>query len=357
MECQVSPWPVRNAELREAWSTIESRNSFPVSPFLTWDFFESVAQVRSDVQVAVFREAGAIVGCFPYQQARGERRAIPVAGLLNDLHGPLAGDLGSEEFSQILRVARLSRFDFHASPKMPWNLAGDMSYEMPACRAQLGVKPGEYVAHLLDSRYSVRQQKRKTRAIERKLGCLRMEWETRDDAILDTLLSWKSQQYKRTGVFDIFSLPWTRHLLRHLLHQQSEAMHGQMSALFAGNELIAIHFGLRSRTTLHCWFPAYSVQHARLSPCIELFLRMATRGPGEGVTALDLGIGDETYKQKLSNETYSVVRGSLDLIRWRSKLRSLTLAAHQQAKRLPWYDPLKTVVRQALSVRARRRYQ
>lgn len=302
MQCQASPWSACRAELREAWSTIESRNSVPASPFLSWDFFESVAQVRSDVQVAVFRKGGAIVGCFPYQ-LRGARQAVPVASLLNDLHGPLPGDLGVEEFSQILQVAGLSRFDFHASPSMPWNSAGDMSYEIPACRAQLGTKQGEYVTQLMDSSYSVRQQKRKTRAMECKLGPIRMEWETRDDAILDRLLAWKTQQYRRTGVFDIVSLPWARHLLRHLLHLDSQTIQDQMSALHAGSGLVAVHFGLRRQTTLHRWFPAYSVQHVRLSPGIELFLRMADCAPGKNVTTLDLGIGNEPYKQKLSNET------------------------------------------------------
>ena len=209
----------------------------------------------------------------------------------------------------------------------------------------------------MDSRYSVRQQKRKTRRWNASWGPIRMEWETRDDAILDRLLAWKTQQYRRTGFFDVFSLPWTRHLLRHLLHLDSQTIQGQMSALYAGGELVAVHFGLRRQTTLYCWFPAYSVQHARLSPGIELFLRMADCAPDKNVTLLDLGIGNEPYKQKLSNEAYSVVGGTLDLIPWRRKLWSFRLAAKSQAKRLPLSNSVKRFARQLLSFRDQRRYQ
>jgi CelD/BcsL family acetyltransferase involved in cellulose biosynthesis len=356
MQCQVSPWSVCSAELREAWSVITPRSPLASSPFLSWDFFESVSQVRPDVRVAVFRSAGAIVGCFPYQ-LRGAGRAGPVAGPINDLHGPLPEQLGREEFSEVLRSAGLSRFDFHAAPKTAWNSVGTVSYEIPACRMQLGSMAGDYVRHLYGSRYTIRQQKRKTRAMESKLGSIRMEWETRDDAILDKLLAWKSQQYRRTGAFDVFSMPWTRRLMRNLLHLESEELQGQMSALFAGDELVAVHFGLRRQSLLHCWFPAYAMTHARLSPGTEMFLRMADCAPAKGVTTLDLGVGDEHYKQKLSNESYPLVKGSLDLIPWRMKLRAFGLAAKLQARRLPLGSYVTRFARQLLAFQDQRRYQ
>jgi CelD/BcsL family acetyltransferase involved in cellulose biosynthesis len=307
-----------------------------------------VARVRSQVEVAVFREGGEIVGCFPFER-KGERRAIPVAGRLNDLHGPLIERLDRDEFSRILRLAGLTRFDFHAAPIMPWNADGAMSCEVTGYRACLGIKAGDYVEYLMNSRYSVRQQKRKTRAMERKLGPLRMEWQTPDDAVLETLLSWKSQQYRRTGNLDIFSVAWTRQLLHGLLRLEPDGMHAQMCALYAGDELVAVHLALRYRNTLHCWFPAYSVPHSQFSPGTELFLRMAARAPSEGVTVLDMGSGTEAYKKKLTNETYCVIRGSIDLIPWRCKLRSLSLAARQQASTIPWIKSVQRLVRQAMS--------
>lgn len=356
MQCEVSPWSKCSSSLREAWSAIELLGPTPVSPFFTWEYFESVAGVRDDVLVAVFRRAGEIVACLPLQRDQ-RRRAIPVGGRLNDLHGPLGLELGEDDVSKILGLAALSRFDFHAAQKMAWNSAGAIWCEVPGYRAQLGEKPGEYVAHLTDTRYSVRQQKRKTRAMELKLGPIRMEWRTRDDAVLDTLLSWKSQQYQRTGNVDIFSLAWTRNLVHRLLHLNPEGMHGQMSALYAGDELVAVHLALRYRNTLHCWFPAYSVQRAQMSPGTELFLRMAAQAPAEGVTVLDMASGTEPYKKKLTNETYSVVRGSLDLIPWRCKLRSLSLAARQQASSIPWIKNVQRLVRQAMSGRDPIRHQ
>jgi len=348
MDCQVSPWAAASSQLREAWGSLEPCIPVPLSPYLTWEFFDSVATVRSNVEVAVLREAGEIVGCFPFER-NGARRAIPVAGRLNDLHGPVAESLDDAQFSVILRSAGLTRFDFHAAPIMPWNANGAISRELTGYRALLSDRAGDYVTFLMNTRYSVRQQRRKTRAMEQKLGPVRMEWQTRDDAVLETLLSWKSRQYRRTGNLDVFSVPWTKQLLHRLLRLEPDGMHGQMSALYAGNELMAVHLALRYRNTLYCWFPAYSVEHARFSPGTELFLRMAARAPSEGVTVLDMGCGTDAYKKKLTNETYRVVRGSLDLIPWRCTLRSLGLAARQRASSIPWIKNVHRMVRQAMS--------
>jgi CelD/BcsL family acetyltransferase involved in cellulose biosynthesis len=356
MQCEVSPWSACGPLLQEVWSGFESRALIQGSPFLTWEFFDSVARVRGDVEVAIFREGGEIVGCFPFER-KGGRQALPVAGLLNDLHGPIAAGLGEEDFSRILRLARLTRFDFHAAPTMPWNSAIAISREVPGYRARLGDQPGKYIEHLMSERYSIRQQKRKTRAMERKLGPIRMEWRTRDASIFETLLSWKSQQYRRTGRFDIFALPWARQLAHDLLRLDAGGMHGQISALFAGNELVAVHLALRYRDTLHCWFPAYSVEHSRFSPGTELFLRMAAQAPSEGIALLDMGSGTEPYKEKFTNEQYSVIRGSLDLLPWRRKLRSLSFAASQQAMRIPWMKGARQWVRQTMSSSAANRFQ
>jgi len=231
---------------------------------------------------------------------------------------------------------------------MPWNSTGTKSCEIPGTRAQLGTEPGAFVAHLRDTRYSVRQQQRKTRAMERELGPIRFEWHSQDDAVLETLLSWKSQQYQRTGSVDVLSQPWASHLLHRLLRLDTERVRGQLSALYAGSELVAVHFGLRRGNRLHCWFPAYSVPHSRFSPGIELFLRMATQAPAEGVTSIDMGSGNEPYKRKLTNETYFVTRGSVDLVPLRSTLRGLAVAIRRQAKEIPWCRCCSQAVRQAM---------
>ncbi len=348
MQYQALPWSACGGELREAWDTIASRNAPPASPFLTWGFFDSVAQVRDDVEAVVFRQAGEIVGCFPYQR-KAKTRAIPVAGFLNDLHGPLPERLGAEEFSRLLEAAGLDRFDFHASPALPWNSPAAMLHEVAGYRAQLGTNPGDYTAHLLQTHYSVRQQKRKTQSGERKFGPIKFVWQSTDYAILDRLLEWKRQQYRRTGFVDVLAPSWTRRLLHDLLHRDRDETHGLLSALFAGDELVAAHFGMRSGPLLHCWFPAYSPAHSQMSPGMELFLRMASHAPSENVVTLDLGIGAQNFKSKLTNESYSLVCGSIDLVPWRSKFRTISRAARDQATKFAWYRGAKRAVRRALT--------
>ena len=346
MNCELSSWSTCAPELREAWGDFASCSSLPVSPFLTWEFFDCVDRVRQDVEVVVLRESGEVVGCFPFQR-RKRRQGLPAAALLNDLHGPIAVDANNLNFTRVLRTAELSRFDFHSSPIKPRNCNGYSAHAVPAFRAELGFRAGEYVDCLRGERYSVRQQLRKASAMERNIGPLRLEWRTMDEEVFAALQSWKSLQYQAMGIVDLFAIPWTCELLRRLLSLESNSVHGQLSALYAGNVLVAVHYGLRCGDTLHSWFPAYSLEYAKYSPGMELFLQLAARGPSEGVTTLDLGYGAEPFKEKLTNRHYSVQCGSVDLLPWRQKLSAWSRSARQQAKKIPLSKGMKRVIRRA----------
>ncbi len=222
--------------------------------------------------------------------------------------------------------------------------------QSPWPSGSLGGEPGKLCGEPRKSAlYGARDRNARRVRCERKLGPIRMIWNSRDEAILKTLMSWKSQQYRTTGCVDNFSRPWTRQLLHRLLHLDSLELQGLMSALFAGDELVAVHFGLRCRNAVHFWFPAFSLSHARMSPGTELFLRTAAHAPREDVDTLDMGIGEESYKRKLTNEKYSVVRGSVDLVPWRSTLRAWGREARHQVARLPWSKGAMRALSQTVS--------
>jgi CelD/BcsL family acetyltransferase involved in cellulose biosynthesis len=136
-------------------------------------------------------------------------------------------------------------------------------------------------------------------------------------------------------------------LLRRLLHAESDALQGQLSALYAGSELVAVHYGLRRGNVLHSWFPAYSAMYSKYSPGMEMFLQLARHAPNEGVQLLDFGYGAEPFKTKLANQCYTVKCGTVDLVPWRRTLSTWSRSARFQVKRLPWPKNMTRAVRRA----------
>jgi CelD/BcsL family acetyltransferase involved in cellulose biosynthesis len=128
---------------------------------------------------------------------------------------------------------------------------------------------------------------------------------------LRTLLAWKTDQYRRTGRTDRFAKPWIVELVEHLLATQTEHFGGVLDMIYVDGHPVAGHFGLRTRTTLAGWFPAYDTAYARYSPGLIHHLAMAERAAEAGIEIIDMGRGEKEYKEKLKNGEYYVAEGRI----------------------------------------------
>ena len=89
---------------------------------------------------------------------------------------------------------------------------------------------------------------------------------------MDTLLSWKSAQYRETAAWDRFDQPWIVDVVRALASTTSQSLTGVTATLRAGEQLVAAHFGLLGRDRLAWWFPVYDPQYRSYSPGLILLL-------------------------------------------------------------------------------------
>ena len=112
---------------------------------------------------------------------------------------------------------------------------------------------------------AIAQVRRKARKIAREVGPLRFELHTSDEQVWQALLKWKTAQHRQTGVLQVLKYPWVVALLQRLRRTQSEKFSGLLSALYAGNQLAAVHLGLKGSNALHIWFPAYNSRLGRYS--------------------------------------------------------------------------------------------
>jgi CelD/BcsL family acetyltransferase involved in cellulose biosynthesis len=306
-----------DATLAQAWRSAQAASAAFHSPCFSPEFTMAVAAVRTDVRIAVIENDGRAAGFFPHQRAFGGV-GKPVGGPLSDFHGVLAAPGCRWELEPLMRACRLSLWSFD---HLVENAAGHAPQFEPytAARApspQIGLAGG-YEQFARASRAAGSSYIPKTEGLARKLGreagALSFTLHDPDPAVLRQLIGWKSEQYLRSGIGDVFSVPWTGALLAHIARMQGAEFAGVCSVLRAGGRIVAAHMGMRSREVMHYWFPAYDPEYSKYSAGIILLLRMAEALAAEGVRTIDLGKGEDPYKQRLMTGAVEVREGAVEL--------------------------------------------
>ena len=141
------------------------------------------------------------------------------------------------------------------------------------------------------------------------------------------MIDWKIQQYVRTGLTNVFAFPWTRALLECIFACRGEAFAGELSALYVGDQLAAVHFGMRSYGVSHMWFPSYDIRLARFSPGLIHDLEFIRAAAARGIRRIDYGKGMTDQKEYFMSSASQVAVGSIDL-------RPLTRTVRRQWRRV-----------------------
>lgn len=293
-----------------AWRAFQQADPALSSPYYALDFALACDQARSDTRVAVVREKGQIRGFLPFQ--RGPLGyCLPLGGPLGDFQGLVAETGAQIGLKAVLRAARISVFPFSFVPASQSAFAGSFEHSEDSHYADLSSgfeawRTDRMVAH----KKSLKRHEARARQLERKHGDLRFCMDDSDPAAFAALLAWKSAQYRATGFFDVFSVPWTSALLRALWAKRGDEFCGQLSTLYAGEHLVAAHFGIRTARAAHYWFPAYDPDFARYGPGHTLLLEMIRAHAAAGVQAVHLGVGDFRYKHQFGGATVSLCSGT-----------------------------------------------
>lgn len=295
----------------QRWLEIQQGAGEYESPYFSPEFARAVVAVRTDVEVAILEHDGQTVGFFPFQ--RGQLNiGKPIGGKLSDYHGPLLGANVKLDPLELLRACRLAAWDFD-------HLVGPTDAFKPyvAIRdrsPQLDLSAG-YEAYVRGRREAgsdtIVRTGQKCRKMAREIGSLAFEYDADDAEAYDLMLAWKSAQYARTGLADLFSFPWTRALLERLRQHRGREFSAPLSVLRAGSQVAAVALSLRSKRVLHVWFPAYNPDLASYSPGLTILLRLAEAAPELGIRMIDLGRGDERYKWSLATTSVEVCEGSV----------------------------------------------
>lgn len=290
------------------WRALQEADPCFDNPFLSPEFTIAVGELREFVRVAILYDGPDIVGFFPF-----ERHPLgigkPVAAGLTDAQGMvLAKDIEIDP-RRLIKDCGLGVYEFdHLVAGQP--LLPERHETHPSPIIDLRDGWAAYTETLLkNSGKTYKSTMAKSRKLQRDVGPLRHDFATTDVGPLHTLLGWKTTQYRRTGRTDRFAHKWIVALVERLLATQSDSFSGVLDMLYVDDTPMAGHFGLRTRTTLVGWFPAYDTSFAKYSPGLIHHLAMAEQAAEHGVQVIDMGRGEKEYKEKLKTGEYQVAEG------------------------------------------------
>lgn len=344
-------------EDKSLWNDFRLQRPCFQSPFMSLAFMEHAQRVGRTVEIGIIRQGSQTVGFFPFER-KAPRAGVPVAAKMNDVHGVLGADLSKSQLLSVLRQCELDSFAFHAWFGSTDGIQDFSFDQIDSFMADLQAEPGYdlYSKFLVQDRYTLKQQLRKTRKFARDIGPVHLEFNCRDKELLEKLFQWKRSQFQRTHTFDIFSVPWTTELVSSLFSANpDDTVRGVLSVLFVNQEPAAMHVGIREGELLHYWFPVYDPKFARYSPGAEIFLQIADQCQlKESITKIDLGYGEQPYKHKLVNKITPCFCGVLTRDHLHFQARRLAYRSHQMFRVMPFKDSVKSAIRSVFPAIGRR---
>ena len=330
-----------------AWSLMQTEDPALDSPFFRPEFTRCVAMVRDDVEVAALEDAGRPVGFFPYQRDRGDI-GRPVGGYMSDFQGLIltAGHECSPR--DLIHSCRLRAWHFD---HVLTSQARFQPYHwLTASSPYMDVSRGfdAYLASRCNQDSNqLKQMLRKIRKAQREIGPVRYEAYCTARDVLNTLIAWRVDQYRRIKVINYLQPRWTRDLLDSLLALRDDNFRGVLNALYIGDRLAAARFALQGRGVLHSWIMAYDASLAKYSPGSMLLVETARSAQSVGIQRIDLGKGEERYKQQYMSGATPVAEGSIDLRPMTSAIRRRWSSACELVRASAFRAPAQYVIRNA----------
>jgi CelD/BcsL family acetyltransferase involved in cellulose biosynthesis len=192
------------------------------------------------------------------------------------------------------------------------------------------------------------------RRMAREIGPISFIPHSNDAALLQKVLRWKSAQYVRTGQRDLFAIAWVAGLMEHMHATCSRGFAGRLSLLYAGDHLVAGHFGMRTPQVWHYWFPAYDVRFAKYSPGLVLLLKIAEHASATGAKHIDLGKGMSLYKERFMNARALLSYGSVEVPSLLKLRRSVGRYVWTVARRAILNSPIEGPARRLIQAHRQR---
>lgn len=301
------------ASERTLWRSFADASPLHASPFLRPEFADIAGRVAPGARIAVLHRGGRIVGFLPHQM-RG-RAAQPLAAPLNDYHGFIMAP--GEAPPTVSQTPDLIKADsFSVNGWVPADSAGESRKVLMADLTQGWEVYDARRREAYGKFFKDKDRARRSLARDRD-GEVVTRVDVRDPVLLDELIAWKRDQYRRTRRHDVFACGWTVDVLKALMADHQGDFGASLGVMMAGDRPAAMEFSLHAGSRYHFWFPAYAADAARCSPGVLLTQDTMRMKSKDGFEVFDFGFAGEFYKKYFCDLEEQVTEATVFARPWR----------------------------------------
>jgi len=331
------------------WNDWAAPGGTLISPYLRFEFAETVARTRSDVRVAVFEDEAGLAGFLPHH-ASGGGVIRPIGAPMSDYQGLIARDCSLFSPADILKGTDASAMVFDnwfcaAGGHKPSRRSRDGS-------AVVDLSEGAdryFEAQSARFKDHFKKARRRLRAAERDFGTVAVRIGDASGQAFAQLSQWKQAQYRQTGKLNVFGISWVQDVLRDLRRREGQEFSGITASLWFGDRLAAVEFGLKAADVYHSWFPAYDPELAKYSPGLQLLHGLFEQSGDYGIRRVDLGRTGSQYKKYYTSYEVPLDQGRF----LKPGLASLGIYSWEMGEAMAGHLPPKLA---SLPTRLRRRW-
>jgi CelD/BcsL family acetyltransferase involved in cellulose biosynthesis len=294
------------------WRSLAASQVGFANPLMGPGFAQAVGKVREDARVAVVRRGGETLGFLAYHRRPGGL-ARPIGSPLSDYHGLVSRPDAGLKADDVLRAAGVSVFRYTGLIDPHGVFPAAPESDRTAYLIDLtGTSAEAYLeAVRAESPKKIKNYRRLDHKLEREVGEVRLVAPDTSREAFDQVIAWKREQLERTGLHDFMRPDWTRGLLLDLFQRQTGDFQGMLVSLYAGDNLVAGHFGVRLGAVFHPWIASTNPAFGAWSPGHLFFQRAIAAMPGLGLERYDLAPGHDHYKRTYAFEQTQVRSGAV----------------------------------------------
>ncbi len=311
MDIQRIPIHELTPEQWQAWSDLQQSHTAYASPFLRPEYTQLVATERDNVEVTILSEDGLPVGFLPIE-VKG--RVAKAPGFPFTMREAVIVKADADwSVEQLLSGCQLKAYKYShlITGQLPFQSYSRVQRPTFCINLSQGFEAYCQSKREEGSRVFTQIGNRR-RKLEREVGPLEIA-NVPDDDSLQTLVEWKNEQCKRTGVASIYAFPWVQHFLRRTLELTADSLRGELWSLRVHGKLAAVNLLLRSYQTAYVWVLGHEPTLGKYAPGNVLLAGILRQLPETGIRLVDLGTGENQYKSRLMTHIEEVSEGCVDL--------------------------------------------
>ncbi|MDI7775147.1 GNAT family N-acetyltransferase [Asticcacaulis sp. EMRT-3] len=290
------------------WQAFLAQRPELEGPYFDMRYVKAIGASVPHACVARFRHGDRIVGYFPYQIRSGALQ--PLGAPLSDYHGMIAAPGFDMPFAELLAATGAKRLEFQGWVGPMCGAAKSLSLRRRQADTRLGFEHWWQTRNAGHHKF-FKNIGRCERNVEKDFGGFAFSWECVTPDVLDWVIDLKRQQYRKTGMHDVFDCGWTYAMLSALATSDDQDFGLRAGVFRHAGRIVAAEIALSDGQHVHLWFPAYDPAYYRYSLGILLTVAIIRHLAPLGVKSFDFGTGGEDYKSPLTTEAGECLEGNL----------------------------------------------